>query len=222
MSGRKPAPRKRTPRRKTGVQLGIQNVHIMVLMGASKIFAERGVDAVSVEDILVAANVSRRTFYKAYKNKADVLSALYRLGTDRLIEACRRAVAEERDLTRQVERFVDAHVRNARDFGRLMFVLGGEAARQESVLHPRRMETHARLADLLRSDAELRGADDLLLRGLLLALEGVMRIVLEQCDEGRKVDDASIERARRVMMRIASSALASHGGGVAPAPVASS
>ena len=54
----------------------------MVLMGASKIFAERGVDAVSVEDILVAANVSRRTFYKAYKNKADVLSALYRLGTD--------------------------------------------------------------------------------------------------------------------------------------------
>jgi hypothetical protein len=62
--------------------------------------------------------------------------------------------------------------------------------------------------------------DPLLLRGLVLGLEAVTRIVLTEGDEGRRVDDASIERARRVMARVASATLTGEGPRVAPMPLA--
>jgi hypothetical protein len=82
------------------------------------------------------------------------------------------------------------------------------------------METHAELVKLLMSSATAakRRIDPLLVRALVLALEGVTRIVLEEGGEGRNVSDASIERARRVMMRLATSALSGKGAGVAPLP----
>ena len=51
----------------------------MILKGAAGVFAKRGVRAASVEDILKAAGISRRTFYRFYKNKEDVLSAMSKL-----------------------------------------------------------------------------------------------------------------------------------------------
>jgi AcrR family transcriptional regulator len=202
--------------KQTGVQLGEDRARFMVLGGAAWLFAERGVRAVSVEDLLKAANLSRRTFYRIYDSKEDVMLALYRMGTDRLVETCRRAVEEEQDPLKLVERFIDAHLRNAREFSRLVFVLGGEAARQESLLHTRRMEAHATLVTLLQQ--RLPPADPLILRTVLLALEGVVRMMLEQGDEGRKITDESIARVRAVMMRIATAAVAGQGPGVAPIP----
>jgi hypothetical protein len=60
--------------------------------------------------------------------------------------------------------------------------------------------------------------DPLLLRGLILALEAVTRIVLTEGDEGRRVTQASIDRARRVMVRLATAALAGGGSEVGPLP----
>jgi AcrR family transcriptional regulator len=202
------------------VQLGEAEARARILGGAARIFSERGVREVSVEDILDAGGVSRRTFYRLYDSKEDVVAALYRLGTERLLDACRLGVSEEKDPVRQIQRCVDAHLRSAHDLGRLVFVLGGEAQRHESVLHQRRMETHAELVTLLMSSATASKThiDPLLVRGLVLALEGVTRIVLEEGDEGRSVSDASIERARGVMIRMATSALVGEGPGVAPLP----
>lgn len=202
------------------MQLGEAEARARILGGAARIFSERGVREVSVEDILDAGGVSRRTFYRLYDSKEDVVAALYRLGTERLLDACRLGVSEEKDPVRQIQRCVDAHLRSAHDLGRLVFVLGGEAQRHESVLHQRRMETHAELVTLLMSSATASKThiDPLLVRGLVLALEGVTRIVLEEGDEGRSVSDASIERARGVMIRMATSALVGEGPGVAPLP----
>jgi AcrR family transcriptional regulator len=202
------------------VQLGEAEARGRILGGAARLFARAGVRAVSVSDILASAGVARRTFYRLYESKEDVLIALYRLGTERLLEACRLGMSEETDPIRQIHRCVDAHLRNAREVGRLVFVLGGEAQRQESALHPHRMETHGRLVELMMSSATAaqKNIDPLLVRGLVLALEGVTRIVLEEGDEGRDVGDAGIERARRVMIRLATAALAGEGPGVAPLP----
>jgi hypothetical protein len=115
-----------------------------------------------------------------------------------------------------VERFIDAHVMNARVFGRLIFVLGGEAARQESPLHAHRMAVHQQLVELL--ETRLPASDPLLLRGMLLALEGVVRLMLDECDQGRKVTDAAVARVRRVMMRMATATMAGEGPGVTPLP----
>jgi len=204
----------------TGVQLGEAEARLRILAGAAEVFSNYGVRNASVADILRASSVSRRTFYRLYQSKEDVVVALYKLGTERLLDACRLATREETDLIRQICRCVDAHLRNARELGRLVFVLGGEAQRHESALHAPRMQVHKELVELLISSATAseENIDPLLVRGLVLALEGITRMALQEGDEGRSVSDESIERARRVMYRIATSAVAGEGPGVAPLP----
>ena len=203
------------------MQLGELAARGMVLAAGAKVFASLGVRAATVEDILQVAGVSRRTFYRLYGNKEAVVDALYQLGTERLLVTCRIVAQEKRDPLRRAERFIDAHLTNARDFGRLVFVLGGEAHSHESHLHRRRMEIQDALIDLLASTNKPPSApaiDPLLIRGVLLALEAVTRRVLEEGDDGRKVTAAALDRARGVMLRIATSALAGKGAGVAPLP----
>jgi AcrR family transcriptional regulator len=192
----------------------------MILQGAAGVFAERGIRAASVEDILKASRVSRRTFYRFYQSKEDVMVALYSLGTEVLLVGCRFAMEHETDALQQVLQGFEVHLRNARDVGRLVFVLGGEAHRQESPLHARRMHVHAELVGLFVTGAERSGqrADPLLYRALILALEGVTRFVLEECDEGRAVTDAGIDKARQVMARLAISAVGGNGPGATPGP----
>lgn len=221
-SSAKRAPHVRAPG-PTGVQIGEAAARAQILQGAAVVFADRGVRAASVEDLLAASGISRRTFYRLYQSKEDVVEALYHLGTQGLLDACRRAVSRETDPLRQLQGCIDAHLRNAHDIGRLVFVLGGEAQRLESSLHARRMQVHEILVTMLLEGTPTRGGkrvDPLLLRALVLALEGVTRIVLEEGDEGRHVTDASIERARRVMSRLATATLVGEGPGVAPLPTA--
>jgi AcrR family transcriptional regulator len=207
----------------SGVQLGEAKARALILRGASSVFADLGVRGASVEDLLFTAGISRRTFYRLYQSKEDVAQALYFLGTENLLDACRQAVRSETEPLQQLQGCIDAHLKNARDFGRLVFVLGGEGQRLESSLHARRMQVHEILVEMLHEGTPTRGGrrvDPLLLRALVLALEGVTRIVLEEGDEGRHVTDASIERARRVMSRLASATLVGEGPGVAPLPTA--
>ncbi|MBK9259795.1 MAG: TetR/AcrR family transcriptional regulator [Polyangiaceae bacterium] len=209
------------PHGSSGIQLGEASARAMILQGAASVFAVHGVRAASVEHVLEAAGVSRRTFYRLYGSKEEVAAVLYRLGTDRLLDACRLAVSEEKDPLRQVERCIDAHLQSARDFGRLVFVLGGEAQRRESALHTRRMQVHDMLVSLLATAVNAqagRSVDPLLVRALVLALEGVTRVMLEEGNEGRHVTHAGVARIKRVMMRIATATLAGDGPGVTAMP----
>jgi AcrR family transcriptional regulator len=188
------------------VQLGEHEVRARVLEGAARAFAARGLRATTVEDVLAAAGVARRTFYRVYASKEDVALALYQFGTELLLGACRQAVAGAADPRSGFAGCVDAHLGNAREFGRLIFVLGGEAQRHESPLHARRMAVHAELVDLL---AELTGGavDRLLLHGLVLALEGLTRQVLADGDEGRDPSAAELVRVGAVVKQMAGAVL---------------
>jgi AcrR family transcriptional regulator len=211
----------RKHRNVSGVQLGEDVVRAMILQGAAKVLAARGVRATGVEDVLEASRVSRRTFYRMYGSKEDVMLALYRIGTERLLQECRTALDEESDPLRQVELCIEAHLRTARDQSRLMFVLGGDAHHQESSLYARRIEVHEALAAMMaaRATASMpRPPDKLVFRALLFALEGVTRLMLAEGDEGRRVAPESLERARGVMLRVATATLAGDGEGVAPLP----
>src|SRR5215813_13965827 len=140
-------------RNATGVQLGEQVARAMILQGAAWVFAEHGVRAAKVEHLLEASGVSRRTFYRLYQSKEGALMALYRLGTDGLIAACKLAVREEKQPLRKLERCIDVHLRNAQQLGRLVYVLGGEAQRLESPLHARRMEVQETIVGLMAAHA---------------------------------------------------------------------
>ncbi len=201
------------------MQLGGDVARNMIMFGATRVFATRGFRATSVEDLLEASQVSRRTFYRFFKSKDDVALAMYTLGTASLIEDCRRTIAQESDPLVQLEHCIDIHLRNARHMGRLVFVLGGEAQSLESPLHARRMEVHDMLVAMLHeSSPAAQKVDPLLIRTLVYALEAIVRVVLQEGDEGRRVTDAQVQRARRVMMRIATAAVAGSGARVAPLP----
>jgi AcrR family transcriptional regulator len=211
-------PKAAAPKRATGVQLGSDVARNMIMFGATRVFAVKGFRNVSVEELLEAGQVSRRTFYRFFKSKEDVALAMYTLGTSSLLEQCRRAISAETDLLVQLEKCIDIHLSNARTMGRLVYVLGGEAQSLESPLHPRRMEVHDLLVDMFRQSGEHQKIDPLFIRTLVFALEQVTRTVLEQGDEGRRVTSESIARARAVMMRIATGSVAGGGARVAPMP----
>lgn len=212
-----------SPKRGTGVQLGSDVARNMILFGATRVFVTKGFRAVSVEDLLDAGQVSRRTFYRFFKSKDDVALAMYTLGTSSLLEACRRAIAKDTDLLAQLERCIDLHLINAQQMGRLVYVLGGEAQSLESPLYARRMEVHDLLTEMFRgADTTNASVDPLLIRTLVIALEQVTRMVLHEGDEGRRVTAAHIARARAVMMRVATGTVAGHGARVAPLPTGQS
>ncbi len=204
----------------TGVQLGEDVARQQVLIGAGRVFATRGFREASVDDLLVAAAVSRRTFYRFFSSKDDVAVALYDLGTTLLVDSCIRAVAQEHDPVRQLAHYIELHLVNARTMGRLVFVLGGEAQRLESPLHARRMSVFDRLVAAIHGATPANARlDPLLFRTLVHAFEAAARTMLAECDEGRAVTLEAIARARAVMMRIGTATLAGHGAGVTPIPL---
>jgi AcrR family transcriptional regulator len=214
--------KKRGVARPPGVQLGADVASGMILAGGALTFAELGLRATSVENILKASNVSRRTFYQHFSGKEDVALVLYKIGTRRLVEACKRAMTEETEALRQCERCIDAHLESYEGFGRLVFVLGGDAQRPESPLHARRLWAHREMGALFAT--ALRGAlgkhvDPFIVRTLVLALEAIPRMLFEETDDGRTFDRAAVARARRVMRRIVTSVAYASGPGISPLPL---
>jgi AcrR family transcriptional regulator len=207
--------------RATGVQLGGDVARNMIMFGASRVFATKGVRATSVEDLLEAGQVSRRTFYRFFKSKDDVALAMYTLGTSSLIEGCRRAVSRDADLLTQLERFVEIHLSNARTVGRLIYVLGGEAHRLESPLHARRMEVHDAIGAMICEHPAAGHVDPWLVKTILFAVEAMVRQVLQEGDEGRRVTSESIDRAKRVLMRVVTATVEGSGSRIAPMPTIS-
>jgi AcrR family transcriptional regulator len=61
---------------------------------AIRLFARRGFDAVSVDDIAVEAGISQRTFFRYFASKDDILLHAERHNQQRLIEALRALPAE--------------------------------------------------------------------------------------------------------------------------------
>jgi len=205
----------------SGVQLGEDVARNMIVAGGARVFAQRGIRDTSVEDLLEASKVSRRTFYRLFTSKDDVALALYKFGTTQLVENWKRALASSTDPLEQFSACIDVHLRNAAMLGRLIFVLGGEATRQESPLHEHRMKTHDKLIELLCvASPQMAKVDPLLIRGMLFALEAVTRHVLAEGDEGRRVSMGAVDRARRVMVRLATASFAGTGKGVAEIPLA--
>ncbi len=210
----------RKPKRPQGTQLGENVARNMIVAAGARVFATKGIRATSVEDLLEAAQVSRRTFYLNFKDKDDVALALYNFGTTLLIGSWKQAIDSTTDAIEQWARCIDVHLKNAAQMGRLIFVLGGEASRQESPLHARRMEVHATMVAMVRAASpELRKLDPLLIRTTLFALEAITRQVLTDGDEGRRVPAESIARARKVMLRMVSAGFAGHGDKVSPLPL---
>jgi AcrR family transcriptional regulator len=176
-----------------------------ILAGAATAFREKGIEGATVEDILVASGVSRRTFYKVFQNKEDVLVALHRGLSELFLQAIHAAVASSPAGAERMERCVDVFLLAAQRSSGLMLQLQAEAQRRER-LAVRRKTLFLELVELIQAGFRLEGRvapDALLLLGVLAGLEAIVRT---QMESGR-VGDEDMAHARTAMLALLRGAL---------------
>lgn len=109
-----------------------------VLFNSIGVFTSKGIEDTTVQDLLDAANISRRTFYKYFKNKVEVLESIYQIAAE-LLMARFKLVKKQSDslsdfVVRCVELFFDYHS----NLGPLIRMMTEEALRADSPLAPHR------------------------------------------------------------------------------------
>jgi AcrR family transcriptional regulator len=162
-----------------------------------------------VEDILAAAKVARRTFYKYFDGKEAVLAAVYDVATSELLRELATGAARARGdvmaaIKHGLDLYLDYHVEHAA----LLRVLVENAVRSESPLFQRRRRFRDDVARVMDELVRARGDvahDPLLYLALLSALEGVS---LELLASGRTPSVEDVRRAKRVMHTLLERALA--------------
>jgi AcrR family transcriptional regulator len=208
-----------------GKRLDPYSLRSRIVGKAAGVFGKRGAADTTVEDILQAAGVSRRTFYRFFQSKEDVLDALHEIGCNMLIGAARQAMARPADegttadprerverLKRALEAYVEYHVTVGPN---VMHVVQGESMRAGSKLGPRRRAFFDTMVEIFAGEYEKTTGtrvDPLLLRSLLVAMEGVSLMLRVESENGT----FDMERAKRVMQRIVLATIAAPAGDIVP------
>jgi AcrR family transcriptional regulator len=159
-----------------------------VLAAALRIFERNGFAATRVEDILEAAGIARRTFYRYFKNKDDVLVALYGMAMAEILTAIQSVREDDAQplvgIHRAIDVYLDYHAKNAAT----LRVLLGQAVRSDSPLYAMRRSFRNALCTILAEVAHKRrkDIDPLVFIAVVSALEGVSLELLEASPSVRK------------------------------------
>ncbi len=148
-----------------------------LVAGAARALTQHGLRELTVEHVLRAASLSRRTFYQYFRNRDAVLQAVYQGVCGELVEAVRAAVAAEPDPLRQLHTAIDAYLDFQQAGGRVVMELQAEAMNPSSPLFSQREVVIDQLVAL--TDAQVRevlgiGVDPLVYRTLFEGLEAVV------------------------------------------------
>lgn len=144
-----------------------------IQLASIPVFVAKGLADTTVNDLLDAAKVSRRTFYKYFQSKLDVLEGIYRTAVQLLLMRFRemRTASGSTDawLRAMVERFFDYHLA----VGPIIRLMHEEALRADSPLAAHRAEAHRELRALLEERFAGEGVQHAVLtyQALIWALE---------------------------------------------------
>jgi AcrR family transcriptional regulator len=187
-----------------------------VLAAGVLVFAKKGFTEARVEDILEAAKIARRTFYKYFSSKEDVLASIYEVATTELLRAVRNAAEDEKDPLASVRHaldvYLDYHVENAA----LVRVLVEQAVRSDSPLAPHRRrfrEDLIRIIDDAVHKTTKKRNDPMLYVAILSALEGISLEVLgagSNVAGGAPATPEKVGRAKKVMHELLDLLVATH------------
>ncbi len=193
-----------------------QNAKANVLFYSIGVFAKKGIAETTVQDLLEAANVSRRTFYKYFKNKVDVLESIYEIASNMLITRFREEMGQASVadfVVRCVGLYFDYHT----TLGPLVRMMTEEARRSESPLAQHREKTIDHLVHLfdekyfekvgLRLDPQVYYA-------LIWAMESASINLLTNT----KCTPEDVERCKNVMAAIAARVMVNNPEEIIPLP----
>jgi AcrR family transcriptional regulator len=188
-----------------------------ILAGAAAVFGKLGHANARVEDILLAADVSRPTFYKAFDSKDDVFAALSERHHRDIRERIIRSLAGVSDPAAQLEVTTEAFLRWRAELGPIGRVLDVEARIPGSSIAHHRTKTLDDISALAAERMRAAGreeVDSVLYYGLIAAMERVADLLLSK----HPVSEATLERAKRNALRILSGSLAAPGDPLPPLP----
>lgn len=172
-----------------------------VVAASAQVFTRLGFGAARVEDILEAAGIARRTFYKHFTSKEAVLSALYDLATSELLRVIAADIEREQDRLAAVRRCMDLYLDYHVDNAGLVKVLVEQAVRSDSPLAEGRRRFRRDLVWLLDDAVRERTGvvhDPMLYAALLSALEGLSLDLLGG-SPGKPATRSEVDRAKAVM-----------------------
>lgn len=174
---------------------------VQILVNSLLVFIERGFADVTVQDLLDSAGISRRTFYKYFRNKVDVLESLYKLAIDIMVLRYRADVGKAAGVSDAAQRFVAVFFDYHHDLAPVIRLMQEEAIRHDSPLAPHRQYAMSLVVKEMRNELQRisgQTIDILVLQALLWALESTS-IEMLRATEGL---EERIAHAKRVMTDI--------------------
>lgn len=192
-------------RASSGVPLGgadeDSSVRLRILRGAAAVFGKRGYGATAVEAILDSAGVSRRTFYKHFRSKEDVLRVLFENSVAMLLGAVREAQRSGAAPSERIASGVEAYIRVHARAGPLARVLLLEQFSPSSPLAQQRDAAMHAFSALISEGFAREGRtppDSVLIHGVVAAINQIAVQMATEYPEG----EWDVDRAKRAMLRI--------------------
>ena len=140
---------------------GVNNREV-ILERALELWGSRGYDAVGVQEIVDAAEITKPTLYHYFGSKRGLLEALVQSRWDQLAAALVPAAAYDRDIVRTLEAIVRGYFAFARtngEFYRLLLALSFAPPQSDEfeVVSTRNIAQHAALERLFEAAAQQHG-----------------------------------------------------------------
>lgn len=170
-----------------------------ILIHAMSVFNQHGLEETSVQDLLNAANISRRTFYKYFTSKLDVLESIFVLASKVMLARFESELPGTRSRDELLDRFVHIYFDYQFSVGRIVGIMLEESLRSASPLAPHRQRLLDKVVVLLQREFSRLGLpaqEYWRLMGLLWALEGASMHLLTSLSS--PADD--VEACRRGML----------------------
>lgn len=180
---------------------GSEPVRLRILRGAVQVFGRLGFGGTSVEAILATAGVSRRTFYKEFRSKEDVLRVLFESSVQRLLDAVQVASTSAGPARTRLVASIEAYLAVHSNAGSLARVLLLEQFSPGSPLAAQRDAAMAAFSALITAAIEREGRarpDPILVHGVVAAVNQIAVQMAAEYPDG----NWDIERAKRAMLRL--------------------
>ncbi|AUM11929.1 TetR/AcrR family transcriptional regulator [Ketobacter alkanivorans] len=179
-----------------------------VLFNSIGVFTSKGIEDTTVQDLLDAANISRRTFYKYFKNKVDVLESIYQVAAELLVVRFKAVRKDAKSMSEFIVECVEVYFDYHTHLGPLVRMMTEEARRVGSPLASHRETLLAHIVELFDDKYyEIEGVhlDPKVYYSLIWMMESASMNLLSNlpCDQAEVAQYKAVMRA--ISARVAAS-----------------